>query len=455
MQLKTIGESLSALNNISKITDRLTGNTITYSQAISVLKDVSKNYSTEAIKAELSQSGLNSTQIKSILSTKNLKGETLNTATAEVIQAQAANALKKAQDNANTSTTGFSYAVKGLGDSLKKAIVAHPTIAGIALVTTAIFAATKAYNTFSESAKKAREIEENRNRLNSSVEELQEANSRLEQVNSELEITKTRIQELLKLESPTLVDKQELADLQKKNSLLLQQQQVLKASQSQQSKEVAENTSAVLNESRDRQQYEINSGTKKVEKLTVHKGFEGKQFSGTFKKISINGEIDSDKKTQIEPLISQYNQMVDMETDAAGKGDAERFNLVRGLAMVKFQEIKNILGEGVNTSGVVEKLGNITDKDKVGSNPDYNEEAAEMDNKEYIKSQIERYNVATDLYKNTFLNGDASSAELIKEQMNQIASDQLTWMGELSEEAKGYLNDDGSIKQGYEEEYNE
>lgn len=326
------------------------------------------------------------------------------------------------------------------------------------LASTAILSVAKAYNTFSESAKKAREIEENHNRLNSSVEELQETNSRLEQVNSELETTKTRIQELLKLESPTLVDKQELADLQKKNSLLLQQQQVLKASQSQQSKEVAENTSTVLNESRDRRQYEIDSNGNIVKNEVFDNPYIGKRYNEIDKtKINNSEELDSSTKEQANLLINEFNQLVNAQQEAGSNGEKDNSNLLSFQISQKYDEIKNILGKDWNN---FIPASYIHIPSQTESQEEYQKQKGhnitiEKTNKEYINDQIERYNQFGEDYKNAILNNDTNTAEILKKLMNQLASDQLTWMGELSEEAKGYLNDDGSIKQGYEEEYNE
>lgn len=79
-----------------------------------------KGYSTEVVKTAIAQSTLNETQIKAILYQQGLRGETLETTTAELAQITATNRLATSQKGATTSTLGLGTAFKGLGVKIKE-----------------------------------------------------------------------------------------------------------------------------------------------------------------------------------------------------------------------------------------------------------------------------------------------------------------------------------------------
>ena len=123
MQLKTIGESLTALNVIQGIVNNTTNSA---SKNFVLLKGALEGYSVESVKAAISQTTFTDAQIKTILSSKGLKGEILETTAAELAQVTSTNALSASQKAATSTTIGFGNAMKGLGVSVKNLALAHP-----------------------------------------------------------------------------------------------------------------------------------------------------------------------------------------------------------------------------------------------------------------------------------------------------------------------------------------
>ena len=123
------------------------------------LGDAVKGYSTEAIKAALSQTDLDETVVKGILAQKGLTDELLETATKEVMAAASAKKLAESEGVATVFTKGLKNALRGLGTTLKSVFVFLATnpigwiIDGIA----AVIAFTKLYSKFTTSANEANE----------------------------------------------------------------------------------------------------------------------------------------------------------------------------------------------------------------------------------------------------------------------------------------------------------
>lgn len=100
MQLKIIGESINVtntINNVIKNSSDLSGTLNANAVLANRLARATACYSTEAIKASIAESTLNEAQIKTILSSKGLKGELLKTTTAELAQATSTDALSASQ----------------------------------------------------------------------------------------------------------------------------------------------------------------------------------------------------------------------------------------------------------------------------------------------------------------------------------------------------------------------
>ncbi len=201
LQLKTVGESLDALNEITEI---LSGNLTDTSLSQTALSAIGEKYSLSALKQAIAQSTLNETQIKTILIKKKLKGATLETTVAELTQATAANTLAAAEATATGTTGGFSLALKGLGAQLKALIVAHPVIASIAAIGAVTFGVIKAVDYMSKS------LERQKEKLASAKTNYENATSELANINSELETTRKRIEELNNIKHPSFIEQEEL-----------------------------------------------------------------------------------------------------------------------------------------------------------------------------------------------------------------------------------------------------
>lgn len=138
MQLKTVGESLTTLNLIENVINRLNEGSITYKQALYWLTGATELHSLESVKLAIAQTTLNKEQIKTILSSKKLTGEILETTTAELAQITANNALTASQEATTASTLGLGTALKGL-------IKTHPIIVGLTAVIGIVTAVSTIY----------------------------------------------------------------------------------------------------------------------------------------------------------------------------------------------------------------------------------------------------------------------------------------------------------------------
>ncbi|MDE7307922.1 MAG: DUF3597 family protein [Lachnospiraceae bacterium] len=210
MQLKTVGESLTALNSINGLINRLNNNAITYNQALCELTGVGDAYSLSSLKMAISQTKLNEEQIRAILVSNGLQGELLETTTAELAQITTNNAMTASETATTTSTLRLSYAMKGLGKSFTNFIKAHPILLTAAAVGTLIFAIDKL--TISE--KEAQEaMEESSSELDSQI-------SKLEELEDELKTCIDRISELQKKANAgtiSIVEQDELDKLKEEN----------------------------------------------------------------------------------------------------------------------------------------------------------------------------------------------------------------------------------------------
>lgn len=142
------------------------------------LGDAVKGYSTEAIKAALSQTDLDETVVKGILAQKDLKDELLETATKEVMAAASAKKLGESEGIAAVATKGLKDALRGLGTRIKEILILLGTtpvgwlidiVAGLAI-------ASAVYKKFNTSAKEANEnmqnaFDESKNQIKSVKEQ--------------------------------------------------------------------------------------------------------------------------------------------------------------------------------------------------------------------------------------------------------------------------------------------
>ncbi len=181
-------------------------------ETIRRLCDGLSDYSTEAVRAAISQSTLNKDLIEGILKSKGLTGETLKTTTAELANATATNAMSKSQEKATGSTSGLKYAMEGLGNSIKKAwtgFISNPfaiaVTAGAVALGVATIAAYKYATAFDKASEAAQESQ------NVYAETANEVAS----LNSEYETAKDRIKELDELKRSGTISVDEDIELQK------------------------------------------------------------------------------------------------------------------------------------------------------------------------------------------------------------------------------------------------
>ena len=233
MQLKTVGESLNALNSIRNI---LNNTTLSGVEVNIVLANSLKSYSTEAIKSAIAQSTLNEEQIRAILIEKGLTGQLLETTTAELAQATTTNALAVSEGVATTATVGLGNAFKGLGASMKAFALSHPVLLAIAAVGVTVYGVVKAYDALTVSVEEANEA------MQDAVGEYDSAKSSLESVNTELEEQNKKIDELLSKDKLTYAEKGQLEELQAITQELLLQQDIEQRRADKASKDVAEKT---------------------------------------------------------------------------------------------------------------------------------------------------------------------------------------------------------------------
>ena len=233
MQLKTVGESLNALNSIRNI---LNNTTLSGVEVNIVLANSLKSYSTEAIKSAIAQSTLNEEQIRAILIEKGLTGQLLETTTAELAQATTTNALAVSEGVATTATVGLGNAFKGLGASMKAFALSHPVLLAIAAVGVTVYGVVKAYDALTVSVEEANEA------MQDAVGEYDSAKSSLESINSELEEQNKKIDELLAKDKLTYAEKGQLEELQAITQELLLQQDIEEKRADKASKDVADKT---------------------------------------------------------------------------------------------------------------------------------------------------------------------------------------------------------------------
>ena len=206
MQLKTIGESLNVTNTINNVISKYSALSETqgYNAYISdKLAKATASYSTEAVKAAIKQSTLNETQIKAILTKKGLKGEILETTTAELAEIAATNGMSVAQKKATVSTLGLSDAFKGLWAFMK----ANP-ILFVAAGFTAVMAGVNAYNKYQEElAEKTRTAT---TEVQNATDSIEEYASKYEELYTELTDANTTEERQSEIKKELLKIQQEL-----------------------------------------------------------------------------------------------------------------------------------------------------------------------------------------------------------------------------------------------------
>lgn len=233
MQLKTVGESLNAVKDIENIINKYSSLGGTLNEHASLghhLAEAMRNYSTESVKAAISNSNLNKIEIEAILSTKGLTGATLETTAAELAATAQTNALSTSQLGATVTSSNLKLAIKGLGTEIKSLVSdvsiflkAHPGLTGMAVTLALVAAAIKGVNAFQDWADGTTAVNKYNEALEKSEQTISDNEKSISDYNSEIETNKKKIEELQELQSNgTITDAQkaEIDNLQYQNALL-------------------------------------------------------------------------------------------------------------------------------------------------------------------------------------------------------------------------------------------
>ncbi len=233
MQLKTVGQSLNALNSMQNI---LNDTSLVGTRLNVALSNSLNAYSIETVKAAIAQGTFTTEQIKAILSSKGLTD-------AEIQEIIATNSLTASQTGATVSTIGLGTAFKGLGVSVKslgasiKAFaLSNPILTAIAAIGVTVYGAVKAYDALTVSVEEANEA------MQDAVGEYDSAKSSLESINTELADQNKKMDELLAKDKLTYAEKGQLEELQAITQELLLQQDIEQRRADKASKDVAEKT---------------------------------------------------------------------------------------------------------------------------------------------------------------------------------------------------------------------
>lgn len=292
MQLKTLGESTTALSKLKEALQQIdTNGTVgmpRMAEENRLLAEAFSGCSMEATKMAITQSSLNQTQIEAILKQKGLKGEILETTAADLANAASVNAVAAAEKKATVSTIGFGNAVKGLGTKIKAFVAANQLLLTVAIGAAAIFAAVKIIDacttSFDELKDKAsdlrQEVDESQSSMDSTKKQLDEINQKIADINSK--------------DGISLTDEEELKKLQEQKTELENIYEIEKARHDQKQQELEDTADEYLN--------------KKFNSDYATETYSQKQMkNGQFVDVSYS---KSKEVTKLEEMEAAYNTMV-------------------------------------------------------------------------------------------------------------------------------------------------
>lgn len=233
MQLKNLGNSINAINDIQSILEKSKGMNAG-NNLIQELQDVTKGYSTEVLKLATAQTKLTKEQALAIFTAKGLKGE-------ELEQAVATATLSASETTATATTGGLSVAFKGLGASIKSTaisfksfILANPVTAIAAIATAAIAGGVAIYTKLHPSLIQAtKDLEEQKQSFDTVSKEVVD-------LSNELKTANERIEELQSKGSLSLVESEQLDKLKETTTELETQLAIKKEEQRLEAKKTAD-----------------------------------------------------------------------------------------------------------------------------------------------------------------------------------------------------------------------
>ena len=382
MQLKTVGESLNAVKDIENIINKYSSLGGTLNEHASLghhLAEAMRNYSTESVKAAISNSNLNKIEIEAILSTKGLAGATLETTAAELAATAQTNALSTSQLGATVTSSNLKLAIKGLGTEIKglgteiKGLVsdvsiflkAHPGLTGMAVTLALVAAAIKGVNAVQDWADGTTAVNKYNKSIEKSEENVSKNSDSISEYNSTIEENKQKIEELQKIQEDgtiTEAQKAEIENLKYQNALLDEKIEKLKEANNEEVKTQARDSEKAFNKQFGNG-FDVGSNASDVIS-SVSKNFNG---DGTANGVSWNMATGgNDKDTAVAQLAK-----IKLATDAYNDAVKELNNAT--------DEDQKVLAEQSveNAQDILELLTKDFDKNKETL---YNQLTSEMEN---------------------------------------------------------------------------
>lgn len=170
---------------------------------------VTNAYTREVLELAMADSTLNREQVELVLSMKGLQGETLKTATDNIM-------LARSEDVARTSTDRLSHAMRGLKKRMSEFIAAHPWLTLAVAITAATAALVAFWKANTLSVEEAKENIENYtskiNNLKTEIEELETIDTRTADEEARLNYLKQQVEiqeRLLEIENQRLATSRE------------------------------------------------------------------------------------------------------------------------------------------------------------------------------------------------------------------------------------------------------
>lgn len=376
MQLKTIGESITALNSITTVLNTTTAGT--EAQQIALM-GIGEKYNLTILKQAISQTKLNKAQIENILTGSTIKGNLISTTATELAQVTSTNALAASQKTATGTTIGFGNAMKGLGASIKALAVAHPillSIAGALAISAGLAVSTDA---FQKRVDGTTAVNKYNKELEESEQKIENNTSALSEYQSEIEANKSKIEELQALsDNGTITETQEteLNNLKYQNALLDEKIKKLEEVNKEEVKSQAINAEKKFNTQFNDGSDDTQSTNAKDVISRVSQNLGGDGTSNGIGWVRAIGGIDND--TAVEQLAK-----LKLATDAYNQTIADFNNGVNDVTQEDVENIQSVLEKitqsfDKNQETLYNSLTSEMEKMKAAENTDaYNQYAYE------------------------------------------------------------------------------
>lgn len=200
LQISNYGKSLDAVKDLNAYAQ----DTERYADAMSLLKNSCVNLTDAQLKQVLANRKLEKSQLIEILQLKDLEEEQRDARLAQLGLIKTTETQATAQGAATASTFSLSAAIKGLGVSIKTAIMANPVGIAIMAISTAIGAATSLISKYNQQLEETRQknieaattASENADKLRSLYTEYNRLASIQDRTTSEEESFKTAVENI-------------------------------------------------------------------------------------------------------------------------------------------------------------------------------------------------------------------------------------------------------------------